>query len=291
MVSTVRPVAKFANKFVSSWAKAWEETAKRKFSGYTRLYHPRFYDKKKRRNRRDFLSYKRMVGKKLKWIRVRTRHVKVVWKKTNKKRRTIQFLQQYECPSLFDVGRKTLTLLRHRGKWKIYREVWKRDAKAELYARWNKSWRNTKPKARSWEHPVDNGNGPAVVTLEVTAVGRKLKSLSCSGGPDGNSTSVHISLFKNQRFFSFVEQSEGSEVHRTTYYFSNNGRYNKKFSISTCVGICGEVHDSAPKNVPKAPAYSKKVLKQLKAKLNQLKSVWKQAKKTGRIPKSFTCWK
>ncbi|MBW1697230.1 MAG: L,D-transpeptidase family protein [Deltaproteobacteria bacterium] len=105
-------------EMVNGWLAAWSAKDIEKYGGYyARGFRSRGMDRK------AWLRYKDRLNKKYKYIRVSKENL-VIKQKNGKS--FVTFLQTYQSPGLKNRGKKQLVLIREDGRWKIYRETWKR---------------------------------------------------------------------------------------------------------------------------------------------------------------------
>ena len=105
-------------KTVEQWIAAW--TAK-DMDTYAYFYAKDFFSDGL--NKRQWIRKKRRLAKKYNYINVSGENFKV---KTTGGRSEVSFFQTYESSGFSTRGIKTLTLVDEGGKWKIYRESWKK---------------------------------------------------------------------------------------------------------------------------------------------------------------------
>ena len=72
---------------------------------------------------RSWLKYKSRINRKYKYIHVSMEKLTV---KKGKNRSNATFGQNYDSSSFKTVGTKKLILIRENGRWKTYREIWKK---------------------------------------------------------------------------------------------------------------------------------------------------------------------
>ena len=289
-----RSLASAGKEFLKSWAKAWSQTTQsNNFHPYSRLYHKDFQESRKRkRKRKAFLSYKRKVGKRLRWIRVTARDVQT---RTyidridedipgrSRKRITLEFLQQYECPRLFDVGKKTLELKQGLlGQWQIRDEVWTRDPKAELFARWNRTWRRIRTRERRWSYSRENEGISVSKSLTFLFSGKRIKSIRCEteNTSEMESTSASFDLYPNGRPFRVYQSSSNpGGLNGTTYVYTRKGRHLSKYSVRSA---------SKTSKLPD----SSKARRKHKARLKRYKALFERLRRrrSNQLPATFSCF-
>jgi hypothetical protein len=103
---------------IQGWLKAWSS---KDIQRYGDFYAKAF--RSQGMNRGSWLRYKDRLNKKYRYIQVSMKNL-VIQKGEDKSIAT--FRQTYESPSYKAVGTKRLVLVRENGKWKIFRETWKR---------------------------------------------------------------------------------------------------------------------------------------------------------------------
>ncbi len=104
--------------FVEAWLKAW---ASRDIEKYGDCYANDFIFRKM--DRTEWLTYKDNLNKKYSYIRVGQKNLVI---KRNGEHGTATFEQNYESSGFRAHGIKQLTLKREGGKWKIFRETWRK---------------------------------------------------------------------------------------------------------------------------------------------------------------------
>lgn len=106
-------------EMLNNWLKAWSAKDIKKYGS--------FYSKNFRSqgggDRRSWLKYKSRINRKYKYIRVSMKNLTV---KKGKNRSIATFVQNYDSSSFKTVGTKKLILIREKGRWKIYRETWRK---------------------------------------------------------------------------------------------------------------------------------------------------------------------
>jgi murein L,D-transpeptidase YafK len=106
-------------KMIAAWLRAWSSRDIKKYGSY--------YSKKFKSqggaSLDSWLKYKNRINRKYKYIRVTEKNLKV---KKGAKRSVATFTQRYESSAFKTVGTKKLILIRENGRWKIYREIWKK---------------------------------------------------------------------------------------------------------------------------------------------------------------------
>ncbi len=103
---------------VDRWVKAWSG---KDLSSYGACYSKEF--RSKRMDKKKWLEYKDRLNKKYRYINVSANKIKI---QRGEDTATIVFLQTYESNVHKTKGIKTLTLKMEDGKWKIFRETFKR---------------------------------------------------------------------------------------------------------------------------------------------------------------------
>lgn len=103
--------------FLRDWVRDWES---RNISRYIRHYSHGF--RAYGMNYRKWRSYKAGLADKYGQIDVEIKHIGI---KVRGRRATVTFSQRYVSDKYNDVGVKTMSLIRERGRWKIHRENWR----------------------------------------------------------------------------------------------------------------------------------------------------------------------
>jgi len=106
-------------EMLDNWLKAWSAKDIKKYES--------FYSKEFRSqgggDLRSWLKYKSRINRKYKYIHVSMEKLTV---KKGKNRSNATFGQNYDSSSFKTVGTKKLILIRENGRWKTYREIWKK---------------------------------------------------------------------------------------------------------------------------------------------------------------------
>jgi murein L,D-transpeptidase YafK len=105
-------------EMIADWLKAWSA---KDIKAYGNYYYKDF--RSQGMNRKRWLEYKEYLNKKKAFIKVEADNVKI---RKDGKRRTATFLQIYTSPGYRAIGTKKLILVREDGRWKIFRETWKK---------------------------------------------------------------------------------------------------------------------------------------------------------------------
>lgn len=105
-------------EMIDGWLKAWSE---KNIKAYGDYYARSF--RSQGMNRREWLKHKKRLNKKYAYIKVEADNIKL---RKGQKRSTATFLQTYQSPGYRAVGNKKLILLQENGRWKIFRETWKK---------------------------------------------------------------------------------------------------------------------------------------------------------------------
>lgn len=106
------------SKMVGLWLKAWSSKNMEK---YAEFYSDKFYSDGM--DKKQWVARKRRLARKYRHIDVSASNIKINRGKT---KTVVRFLQVYKATHFIDRGIKKLVLVKERGRWKIYREIWKR---------------------------------------------------------------------------------------------------------------------------------------------------------------------
>lgn len=103
---------------IDDWLHAW---ASKDMDRYGSHYSKGF--RAEGMNRDDWLKYKRQLSRKYRYIKISKKNLSIDRGDTTT---VASFIQTYESSGYKAVGRKSLFLKREGGRWKIFRETWKR---------------------------------------------------------------------------------------------------------------------------------------------------------------------
>ncbi|OQX62556.1 MAG: hypothetical protein B5M56_06135 [Desulfococcus sp. 4484_241] len=112
-------VEKDVTNMLKQWLAAW---SRRDIKSYGSFYSQGFMSDGM--NKRRWLAYKRRLNRQYEYVRVAMESLKFI--EQSGRRCKVSFVQKYDSDRYSDVGIKTLIIKRENGKWKIYREAWKK---------------------------------------------------------------------------------------------------------------------------------------------------------------------
>ena len=116
---TVKPEKETGiEEMIEGWLKAWSAKDIKAYGDY---YAENF--RSQGMNRQRWLEYKNRLNKKYAYIKIEADNIKI---RKGEKRSIATFLQTYKSPGYRAVGTKKLILVRENGRWKIFRETWKK---------------------------------------------------------------------------------------------------------------------------------------------------------------------
>ena len=116
---TVKPEKETGiEEIIEGWLKAWSAKDTKAYGDYYAQYF-----RSQGMNRQRWLKYKKRLSKKYAYIKVEADNIKI---RKGQKKSIATFLQTYKSPSYRAVGTKKLILVRENGRWKIFRETWKK---------------------------------------------------------------------------------------------------------------------------------------------------------------------
>jgi len=116
---TVKPEKEIGiEEMIEGWLKAWSAKDIKAYGDYYAQYF-----RSQGMNRQRWLKYKKRLSKKYSYIKVEADNIKI---QKGEKRSSATFLQTYKSPGYRAIGTKKLILVRENGRWKIFRETWKK---------------------------------------------------------------------------------------------------------------------------------------------------------------------
>lgn len=105
---------------IDAWLRAWSAKDIQTYGSY----YSRSFRSQGGASLDAWLDYKRRLNRKYKYIRVTKRNLSV---KQGKTQSVATFVQDYRSNRLNTLGTKKLILVRENGRWKIFRESWKKN--------------------------------------------------------------------------------------------------------------------------------------------------------------------
>ena len=103
---------------IDEWLQAWSSKDIQRYGEY---YARNF--RSQGMNRKSWLQYKNRLNDKYEFIQVSKEKLQI---QKGEDRSVVTFLQTYKSSALTNVGVKRLVLVREDGRWKIWRETWKK---------------------------------------------------------------------------------------------------------------------------------------------------------------------